>query len=70
MGTGQALVTLQHGHGLYPDGSHYNAVPPTGAPILRALGSPEGRRGAELAIGCWRTPSFPLDEGLGIPGTG
>lgn len=25
---------------------------------------------AELAIDCWRTPSSPLDEGLGISGTG
>jgi hypothetical protein len=28
------------------------------------------RKVAEVAMGCWRAPNSPPDEGLGIPGTG
>lgn len=37
-------------------------MPPGGMPHTQGLGSPEGRRVAEVAMGCWRAPSSPLDE--------
>lgn len=76
MGTGQALVIDFIVTAASGDGCSLVALGTT-MPYAtnwythtQGSGVSRRKRVAELAISCWRTPSSPLDEGLGISGTG